>query len=150
MSHARIVEIEKAKIRKELALYDTIYSKMESKIISAAKKGENSCILDVPTFVLGHARPEVDRMTRYILHRLIDEKFVCYITADLLKIMVSWNVTDAAMKEATEENVKARKRAELTGKRTSNTDDYTDNLLGMLAGMKVQRDLTNGAGRRMM
>jgi len=76
MSFDKIIEIQEARMQRELQVYKEIFKKVEYKINMSVAMGSVACIFKVPNFVFGLPTIDVAKTMEYILRKLNHRGFL--------------------------------------------------------------------------
>ena len=86
-----------------------IINKLAEKISNLSKNGQLKFIYNIPHYVFGFPRYNIDEISEYILQSLIKEGY-CAFKVDSSKIFISWDIHDVNI--FTKEKKKKKKQFE--------------------------------------
>jgi hypothetical protein len=106
MSLHEILEIQESRKRKEIALYESIYKLVQSKINRQVSLNSVACLFQIPKVKYGFPLINVPKTMEYILKILNEKGFIAFpVSHDT--IYISWEMSNVLKKQIKkEENTK--------------------------------------------
>lgn len=104
------INLQKRQISRLNDLKNVVLNKLAEKINNLSKNGQLKFIYNVPPYLFGFPRYNVEDLTSFILQSLIKEGY-CAVKIDSSRIFISWDINDInnliKQKKKSEKNLKS-------------------------------------------
>jgi len=87
------INLQKRQITRLNNLKNIILNKLAEKINNLSKNGQLKFIYNVPSYIFGFPRYNLEDITPFILQKLIKEGY-CAFKIDSSRIFISWDIND--------------------------------------------------------